>query len=208
MKLRHYLENQRVLSENRLPSRSLLLPARKRGVTHMNPMDSGMLLTLNGDWSFRYLDDGKITEEYASFFAPGYDDAHWDILPVPSMWQYHGYGTCLYPNVAYPFPLDPPYIHAVNPVGLYRRHFNLEEIPAQAILRFHGVDNAYFVYVNGNYVGFSKGSRLAAEFDVTQYLLAGENLLAVQVHTYSDGSYLENQDMLLASGIFRNVFWL
>lgn len=208
MKLRHYLENQRVLSENRLPSRSLLLPARKRGVTHMNPMDSGMLLTLNGDWSFRYLDDGKITEEYASFFAPGYDDAHWDILPVPSMWQYHGYGTCLYPNVAYPFPLDPPYIHAVNPVGLYRRHFNLEEIPAQAILRFHGVDNAYFVYVNGNYVGFSKGSRLAAEFDVTQYLLAGENLLAVQVHTYSDGSYLENQDMLLASGIFRNVFLL
>ncbi|MBR2948781.1 MAG: hypothetical protein IKC46_02845 [Lachnospiraceae bacterium] len=205
MNLRHYLENQKLLSENRLPSRTLLLPADKRGVTHKNPTDSAMITSLNGDWNFRYLENGKITEEYTSFYAPDYDDTAWDVLPVPSMWQYHGYGTCLYPNVAYPFPLDPPYIHCVNPVGLYRRHFKVKNKPAQAILRFGGVDSAYFVYVNGEYVGFSKGSRLTSEFDITNYLQAGDNLLAVQVHTYCDGSYLENQDMLLASGIFRDV---
>ncbi|HJA91589.1 MAG TPA: hypothetical protein H9717_00445 [Candidatus Eisenbergiella merdipullorum] len=205
MNLRHYLENQKLLSENRLPSRSLLLPAKKRGVTHVNQTDSAMIISLNGDWNFHYLDDGKISEEYASFDLPEYDDSKWDILPVPSMWQYHGYGTCLYPNVVYPFPLDPPYIHTINPIGLYRRHFYLGKVPHRAILRFNGVNNAYFVYINGNYVGFSKGSRLSAEFDITQYLYTGNNLLAVQVHTYSDGSYLENQDMLLASGIFRDV---
>lgn len=205
MNLRHYLENQKMLSENRLPSRSLLLPADKRSVTHKNPTDSSMITSLNGDWNFCYLADGKLTGKHASFFAPDYDDSDWDLLPVPSMWQYYGYGTCLYPNVAYPFPLDPPYIHCVNPIGLYRHHFDVQDIPAQAILRFGGVDSAYFVYVNGKYVGFSKGSRLTAEFDITAFLQPGDNLLAVQVHTYCDGSYLENQDMLLASGIFRDV---
>ncbi|MBR2949836.1 MAG: hypothetical protein IKC46_08245 [Lachnospiraceae bacterium] len=205
MNLRQYLENQHLLSENRLPSRSLLLPADKRSVTHKNPTDSAMITSLNGDWNFCYLADGKLTEKYTTFFTPAYDDSDWDTLPVPSMWQYHGYGNCLYVNDAYPFPVDPPYIHCINPVGLYRRHFEIQDIPAHAILRFGGVDSAYFVYVNGKYVGFSKGSRLTAEFDITPFLQSGDNLLAVQVHTYCDGSYLENQDMLLASGIFRDV---
>lgn len=75
MNLRHYLENQKLLSENRLPSRSLLLPAKKRGVTHVNQTDSAMIISLNGDWNFHYLDDGKISEEYASFDLPEYDDS-------------------------------------------------------------------------------------------------------------------------------------
>ncbi len=205
MNLRHYIENPALLHENTLPPRSLLIPAQKSGITHRNYTDSDRITSLNGNWAFRYLADGKIPAEERNFFSADYDDSGWDTLEVPSMWQFNGYGTCYYPNVDYPFPLDPPYIHAVNPIGLYRRKISLKEVPSCAILRFDGVESAYFVWVNGNYVGFSKGSRLCAEFDITGYLCEGENVVAVQVHRYSDGSYLENQDMLMASGIFRNV---
>lgn len=205
MNLRHYIENPALLHENRLPPRSLLIPAQKSGITHRNYTDSDRITSLNGDWAFFYLADGKIPAEVRDFYAAEYDDSCWDTLEVPSMWQFHGYGTCYYPNVEYPFPLDPPYIHAVNPIGLFRRRISLTAVPDCAILRFDGVESAYFVWVNGNYVGFSKGSRLSAEFDITEYLREGENILAVQVHRYSDGSYLENQDMLMACGIFRNV---
>ncbi|MBR5311695.1 MAG: hypothetical protein IKU40_02305 [Clostridia bacterium] len=205
MNLRHYIENPALLHENRLPPRSLLIPAQKSGITHRNCTDSDRITSLNGDWAFCYLADGKIPAEVRGFYSAEYDDSRWDTLEVPSMWQFHGYGTCYYPNVEYPFPVDPPYIHAVNPIGLYRRRISLTAVPDCAILRFDGVESAYFVWVNGNYVGFSKGSRLSSEFDITEYLCEGENILAVQVHRYSDGSYLENQDMLMACGIFRNV---
>lgn len=205
MNLRYYIENPSLLHENRLPPRSLLIPAQKSGITHRNYTASDRITSLCGDWAFRYLADGKIQAEERNFFAAEYDDSAWDTITVPSMWQFHGYGTCLYPNVEYPFPLDPPYIHTVNPIGLYRRKFTVSTVPAHAILRFDGVESAYFVWINGNYVGFSKASRLSAEFEITEYLREGENTIAVQVHRYSDGSYLENQDMLIASGIFRNV---
>ncbi len=205
MNLRSYIENPSRLHENRLPARSLLIPAQKRGITHRNYTESDRITSLCGEWAFCYLADGKITAAEKDFFKPEYDDSAWDKLSVPSMWQFNGYGTCLYPNVEYPFPLDPPYIHTVNPIGLYRRSLALDDVPGCAVLRFDGVESAYFVWVNGEYVGFSKGSRLAAEFDVTPYLRKGDNIIAVQVHKYSDGSYLENQDMLVASGIFRNI---
>ena len=199
---RKYLCNQHLLGENRLPARTQLLPAQERGVTYQNPEASDRVRFLSGDWKF-YYSAGVIP---AGFEQPGFDDGGWDILPVPSMWQFHGYGTCYYPNVRYCFPYDPPYIHKENPVGLYRRTFDFSpEKKGRSILRFLGVDNAFFVWVNGQYAGFSKGSRIPAEFDVTPYLREGENLLAVKVYTYSDASYLENQDMLTASGIFRDV---
>jgi len=205
MHLRNYLENHHMLSENRLPARTLLLPAHRRGVTHQNPLASDRIVSLNGQWRFCYLPEGRLTEEYVAFMEPAYPDSQWDTIPVPSMWQYLGYGNCLYPNVEYPFPYDPPYIHTVNPIGLYRHRFQLDTLPEKLLIRFGGVDSAYFLYCNGQYVGFSKGSRIASEFDLTPYAAEGENVLAVQVHTYCDGSYLENQDMLLASGIFRDV---
>ena len=198
---RAYLANPHMTGENRLPARTLLIPAQKKGVTHKNFAESDRVTLLNGTWKFSYR--GEDTDE--AFFAPEFDDAAWDDLPVPSMWQFRGYGTCFYPNVRYCFPYDPPYIHCPNPVGLYRRVFRTARPEGRAILRFGGVDNAYFVWLNGAYVGFSKGSRIAAEFDVTDRLRDGENLLAVKVYTYSDASYLENQDMLMASGIFRDV---
>lgn len=188
--------------ENRLSARTLLLPAQKRDVTHKNPAESDRILTLGGTWKFAYLPED--TDE--AFYLPGTDDGNWDDLPVPSMWQFRGYGSCLYPNVRYPFPYDPPYIHRDNPVGLYRRRFTAGKRPGErTILRFLGVDNMFCVWLNGRYAGFSKGSRIPSEFDVTDMLTDGENLLAVKVYTYSDASYLENQDMLMASGIFRDV---
>ena len=198
-----YLHDPHMLGENRLPARELLLPAQKRGVTHKNFTDSDRIQLLSGDWRFSYREE----DDGGAFYEPSPDDGAWDVLPVPAMWQFHGYGTCFYPNVRYCFPYDPPYIHGPNPVGLYRRRFTAEQPSAgRAVLRFLGVDNAFCVWLNGRYVGFSKGSRIPAEFDVTPYLCDGENLLAVKVWTYSDASYLENQDMLMASGIFRDVY--
>lgn len=197
---KEYIANQHMTGENRLPARTLLIPAGKRGVTHKNFSESDRVQLLSGDWKFSYLQE----DTDAPFYLPEYGDGEWDTLPVPSMWQFRGYGTCYYPNVRYCFPYDPPYIHRSNPVGLYRRTFSAKR-SGRAVLRFLGVDNAYFVWLNGKYVGFSKGSRIPAEFDVTDALLDGENLLAVKVYTFSDASYLENQDMLMASGIFRDV---
>ncbi len=199
----NYIYNPKMVGENRLPARTLTVPAEEPGITHKNCEKSTRMQCLDGEWSFLYLpeDDGK------AYWSNEIDDSGWDKIPVPSMWQYQGYGNCLYPNVQYPFPYDPPYIHAENPVGIYRCRFRTNRNAMNTVIRFLGVDNAYFVYLNGEYVGFSKGSRIASEFDISNYLEDGENILTVKVYTYSDGSYLENQDMLLSSGIFRSV-WL
>lgn len=199
---KEYIFNPHRLEENRLPARTMVIPAQKRGVTHRNFTESDRIRLLDGDWRFSYREE----DAAEAFYDPARSDESWDALPVPSMWQFQGYGSCCYPNVRYPFPYDPPYIHRTNPVGLYRRHFTAKKPEdGRVYLRFLGVDNAYFVWLNGAYVGFSKGSRIPAEFDVTGLLRDGDNLLAVKVYTYSDASYLENQDMLMASGIFRSV---
>ena len=201
---RAYIANQHMLSENRLPARTLPVPAQMRGVTHKNFTQSDRVQLLSGEWKFSYLPQ----DTDAPFWLCDHDDGGWDTLPVPSMWQFRGYGTCYYPNVRYCFPYDPPYIHRSNPVGLYRKSFIAACTGQRAILRFLGVDNAFFVWLNGQYIGFSKGSRIPAEFDVTGVLRDGENVLSVKVYTFSDASYLEGQDMLLASGIFRDVMLL
>ena len=119
MRIRSYIANPKMTGENRLPARSLLIPAQKPGVTHKNFTESDRIALLNGTWRFSYREAD--TDE--AFYLPEYDDRSWDDLPVPSMWQFHGYGTCFYPNVRYCCPFDPPYIHGPNPVGLYRRAF-------------------------------------------------------------------------------------
>ena len=159
-----------------------------------------MIQILNGTFLFSYQQEDCLK----NFEQMDYDDSAWNTIDVPSMWQYRGYSKPLYPNVEYPIPFNPPYVCCDNPVGYYRLHFTAQKC-GRSILYFGGVDNAYFVYLNGTYVGFSKGSRLPAEYDVTDLLQEGENLLCVKVFTYSDATYLENQDMLLANGIFRDV---
>ena len=194
------LQNPQRLHENRLPPRASVIPARHADVFFRNKEESELIQVLNSNFRFCY----REKDDLPDFFEEGFPDTDWDVLPVPSMWQYHGYGTPAYPNVEYPIPFQPPYVCCANPVGYYRKRF-ISRRTERTILYFGGVDNAFFVYLNGEYVGFSKGSRLPAEFDVSQLLRDGENLLCVKVFSYSDATYLENQDMLLANGIFRDV---
>ena len=195
------LFNPSLTHENRLPARASVIPALHSGVYFKNKEDSELITNLNGDYNFCY----RESDDIKNFEKWDYNDSEWDTLAVPSMWQYHRYSLPLYPNVEYPIPFDPPYVGNTNPVGYYRKKFTASK-GGKKILYFGGVDSAFFVYLNGEYVGFSKGSRLPSEFDVTKLICDGENLLCIKVFTYSDGTYLENQDMLLASGIFRDVF--
>ena len=196
------IEDQKLLHINRLPARATTIPAQKRGVYYQNKEESCRIRSLNGDYRFRYLPEDTDRD----FYLADRCDGDWDTIDVPSMWQYRGYGQPEYTNTLYPIPFMPPYVRKQNPVGLYRRTFTVNRKAGRTVLHFAGVGGAFYAYLNGKMVGFSKGSRIPAEFDVTDLICEGENLLAVKVFTYSDATYLENQDMLLANGIFRDVF--
>lgn len=162
-------------------------------------------LSLNGRWRFRYsprADSGEnIGEEH-------FDDGSWGTIPVPSHWQLQGFGAPIYTNTRYPFPVDPPRLPEENPTGDYRRTFTVppEWAPAAYVLRFEGVDSCAKVWLNGVELGVIAGSRLPAEFDVSDLVRRdGANVLAVRVHQWSSGTYLEDQDMWWLSGIFRDV---
>jgi beta-galactosidase len=162
-------------------------------------------LDLSGDWKFRWSPRADAPLDFAE---PGFDDSTWAALPVPSHWQLQGYGAPAYTNVRYPFPVDPPRVPTNNPTGDYRAAFRVP--PAwrgqRVILRFDGVDSCARVWVNGTEIGTTSGSRLPVEFDVTGAIgWEGPELLAVRVHQWSSGSYLEDQDMWWMSGIFRPV---
>ncbi|GAA1897075.1 glycoside hydrolase family 2 TIM barrel-domain containing protein [Asanoa iriomotensis] len=161
-------------------------------------------IDLSGAWRFRL----SPTADAGDFWAADFDDSAWDTLPVPSSWPMHGYGRPAYTNITYPFPLDPPHVPTENPTGDHRR---VVDVPAgwageRVLLRFEGVDSLGRIWVNGAEVGFTQGSRLTHEFDVTAHLRPGEsNVVAVRVHQWSAGSYLEDQDMWWLPGIFRGV---
>ncbi|MEU4607032.1 glycoside hydrolase family 2 TIM barrel-domain containing protein [Kribbella sp. NPDC023972] len=156
-------------------------------------------LSLNGRWQFRFSTDPAEPLRL--------DDDGWDELEVPGHWVLQGYDRPRYTNTAFPFPIEPPRTPDVNPTGDHRRWFDLpDDWPRDgAVLRFEGVDSCFKVWVNGAEVGTAKGSRLPSEFDVGEYLRPGRNLLAVRVHQWSSGSYLEDQDMWWLPGIFRDV---
>ncbi|WP_125608009.1 beta-galactosidase subunit alpha [Lapidilactobacillus bayanensis] len=161
--------------------------------------------SLNGTWKFKFI----AAPEYApkDFQNIDFDDTSWDNIPVPSNWQLQGYGKMHYSDLWYNFPINPPHVPSENPTGLYRRTFTVADVATdeQYIIGFDGVDSAFELYLNDERVGFSKGARLASEFDVTQYLHKGENTIAVRVVQWSDGTYLEDQDMWWLSGLFRDV---
>lgn len=167
--------------------------------------DSTERVSLNGEWKFKYL----TAPEYSpnGFEQPEYDTESWDKIEVPSCWQLKGYDHMHYTDVLYLFPLNPPYVPTENPTGIYKRDFTVEKerLGEDVILRFDGADSAYDVWVNGIHAGYSKVSRLPAEFDITSYIKEGKNHVAVRVYKWSDGTYLEDQDMWWYSGIYRNV---
>lgn len=163
--------------------------------------DDAERIPLSGDWAFR------LSPSVAA--APDdFDPAGWATIPVPSHWQLEGYGRPAYTNVVYPFPVEPPYVPSDNPTGDYVRTVS---IPAdwdgrRIVLRFEGVDSRFAVYADGTRLGWSSGSRLPSEFDLTEHVAPGNDVtIAVRVHQWSTGSYLEDQDMWWLSGIFREV---
>ena len=160
---------------------------------------------LNGAWKFSLFCCPEEVEE--DFFSEDFDCSEWDDIEVPGNWQMKGYGAPHYTNSMYPFPMDPPRVPSENPTGCYVRDFEISEEWAdkRILLKFDGVDSFYYVWVNGQLAGMSKGSRNAAEFDITDIAAVGTNRIAVQVMQWSDGTYLEDQDMWWLSGIFRNV---
>lgn len=162
-------------------------------------------ISLNGDWKFLYLNAPEYSPE--GFFNTDFCEKDWDEIEVPSCWELKGYGKMHYTDVWYLFPINPPYVPSENPTGIYRRKVEIPEewTDRRNILRFDGVGSAFDVWVNGVYVGYSKVSRSSSEFDVTDFLHSGENQITVRVYRWSDGTYLECQDMWWYSGIFRDV---
>ena len=215
------------MSLGREKTRAAFAPfADERAALEILPWKTDRQICLDSDtaWKFKWVKEPSLRP--VGFEMLDYDVSGWETIKVPCSWQAYGangkggWGTALYTNVRYPFKMNPPYVmdeppknftnyDARNPVGSYRRDF---ELPAswkgdRVFLKFDGVDSFYYLWVNGKYVGFTKDSRCAAEYDVTDIVKPGKNTVALEVYRYSDGSYLEDQDMFRLSGIFRSV-WL
>lgn len=204
-----YYEDLHMLHHNTLPNRAYYIPAGRRmdGLEAQRERSDRMQL-LNGQWSFRWYPSVRALGE--PFYQPDNPLEGFGTIPVPSCWQLHGYDQHQYTNIRYPFPADPPYVPQDNPCGAYVHHFHYqrEESAPQAYLNFEGVDSCFYLWVNGQYVGYSQVSHSTSEFDVTRFLHDGQNMLAVLVLKWCDGSYLEDQDKFRMSGIFRDVYLL
>lgn len=201
-------ENPQMIGQNKEPAHCTLIPYAALGKAINGVREESVFYqTLNGNWRFHWV--SKPSDRPLEFYRPDYDISEWDEIPVPSNWQMHGYGRPIYLNVRYPFKKNPPFIqHDYNPVGSYRTEF---EVPAcwiqrQIFIHFDGVESAFYLWINGQKVGYSQGSRTPAEFNITEYIQDGKNVLAVEVFRWSDGSYLECQDFWRLSGIFRDVY--
>ena len=201
-------QNPGVLHINREDPRATLVPfACEKSAMAGDRGISPYYRLLNGEWEFLYCEDGTVPED---FQHPDFEDGEWNVIDVPSNWQMYGYDVPQYTNVRYPIPMDPPYVPDENPVGIYRRVFTLPESweDKRVFVNFDGVNSAFYVYVNGEMAGFSKVAHMPAEFDITEFVNPGENLIVVQVFKWSDGTYLEDQDFWRLSGIFRDVYLL
>lgn len=222
-----YWEDETMFAENKEPGCATYIPyiTEKEMLAdkdfYRTPWlysQSSSFKLLNGNWYFHFVSEPSQRPE--SFYKEDYDVSSWETIPVPSNWEMQGYDRPIYANVEYPHSNTPPYIDArkgfndgganygINPVGSYVRFFDL---PAgwekqRTFIHFSGIYSAAFVYLNGEYVGYTQGSNNVAEFDLSKYLRTGKNRLAVQVFRWSDGSYLECQDMFRMSGIFRDVY--
>lgn len=210
-------ENEQVIGINKEPARAWSMPFESRNAALAGDWrKSGHVLMLNGDWKFHFVPNPD--ERPKGFFAPDFNDSSWKTIPVPSNWQTKGYGVPIYVNQTYPFARDWPSVTKEpakdwtafknrNEVGSYRHKFNLPENwnGKETYIHFGGVESAFYLWVNGQKVGYSQGSYLPAEFRLTPYLKPGENMIAVEVYRWSDGSYLEDQDFFRLSGIFRDV---
>lgn len=206
-----FYENLSILHQNTMPDRAYYVPS---SVPEDDPVGnrqhSDRLQMLSGcEWDFAWYPDVHDLEE--PFYAPDYEPGtQWAKEKVPFCWQMRGYDAPQYTNIRYPFPFDPPFVPRENPCGAYLHRFEWHADPKApcVFLNFEGVDSCFYVWLNGTYVGYSQVSHHTSEFDVTEKIRDGENLLAVLVLKWCDGSYLEDQDKFRFSGIFRDVYLL
>lgn len=205
----HDWENNHILQINREPARAAFTPYT---------VDKGdCMMSLDGMWKFRWTPIPK--DRILDFYKTNFDDKRWKEFPVPANWEINGYGTPIYVSSGYSFKIDPPRVMGEpkedytafkerNPVGQYRRTFVLPtnwQANGQTFLRFEGVMSAFYVWINGERVGYSQGSMEPSEFNITNYIAAGDNQIAIEVYRYSDGSYLEDQDFWRFGGIHRSI---
>ena len=217
-------ENEKIIGRNKLPGHVTMIPypdvaSLKADTEYLQkpwePSKSTDYLCLNGSWKFNWVKEPSLRP--MDFFKEDYDVSAWAEITVPSCWEQSGYGTPIYSNVTYPFNGKPSRIVPVpgytsenepNPTGSYRREFTLPEgwTGKEVFLHFDGVYSAFSVWVNGKYVGYSQGPNNDSEFDVTKLVRPGKNTVAVQVVRWSDGSFIEDQDMYRVAGIHRDVW--
>lgn len=217
-----YWEDQTVFEENKEPGHATYIPyasgeEMRADAFYKTPWTvpaSSRVMSLNGVWKFNFVEAPENRPGEQEFYGDQADVSTWDTISVPSCWEMKGYDKPMYINVQYAFPDNPPYVSTningvgKNPVGSYRRTFTLPKDweDQRVFVHFDGIYSAAFVWVNGHYVGYTQGANNAAEFDLTNYVRSGENNISVQVFRWSDGSYLEGQDMFHMSGIHRDVY--
>ena len=199
-------ENIHIDGINRLASRThfLSFPSKELALIG-DKKHTYNFKSLNGNWKFLFLGAPEYSPK--DFYKEDFNTDSWDEIVVPGNWQLQGYGNMHYSDLCYNFPINPPYVPTENPTGIYKRKFNIDKswMNERIIIKFNGVDSAYNVWINGKEVGYSKGARIQSEFDITNYIRLGENECTVRVYQWSDGTYLEDQDMWWLSGIFRDV---
>ena len=206
-------ENCGFIGQNKSPPHNTSMPFPSVDFALNNEReDSPHYQSLNGQWNFNWVE--KPADRPIDFFEPDFDTSNWDTIIVPSNWQLKGYGIPIYSNIKYPYSISlkkkeiPKIDHNYNPVGSYRREFIISKDWAarEVFLHFAGVKSAFYVWINGKKVGYSQGSMTPAEFDITEFVEVGRNTISVEVYRWSDGSYLEDQDMWRFSEIYRDVF--
>lgn len=197
-----YHEDPQSLHINTAEKRCYFVPFEKEQNPFESREHSAEFELLNGDWGFRYYDSiVDLEDDFVSVPAER-------TIPVPSNWQLHGYDKPQYTNVCYPIPYDPPYVPDDIPVGVYSRGYNYTPDGKDRILVFEGVDSCVYLYINGEFAGYSQVSHSTSEFDITPLLREGENIITAAVLKWCDGTYLEDQDKFRLSGIFRDVYVL
>ncbi|NDW18962.1 DUF4981 domain-containing protein [Dysgonomonas sp. 216] len=201
-------ENPEVFAVNKEETRATSIPYPNEGLALTDDYSaSPYFQSLNGTWKFHWV--SKVAEVPEGFYNENYDISKWVDMPVPGNWEFNGYGIPMYVNTGFGFRAKPPHIDKEDsPVGTYRHQFNIPDSwdGRKVFIHFEGGTSGMYVWVNGQKVGYTQNSKSPAEFDITKYIRKGNNTLACQVHKFTDGSYLEDQDMWRLGGISRNVY--
>ncbi|WP_170179800.1 glycoside hydrolase family 2 TIM barrel-domain containing protein [Flavivirga rizhaonensis] len=204
-----YWENPEIFQENRAPAHASFYRYQDEAsaIANSRYYNSPLYQSLNGQWKFNWVK--KPSDRPVDFYKADYDVSGWKDIKVPGNWELQGFGFPIYTNISYVFPKNPPFIdHAYNPVGSYRKTFEVSKDwdGKDIFVHFGGVRSAMYLWINGQYVGYNEGSKTPAEFEISKYLKAGKNSISVEIYRWADASYMEDQDFWRLSGMDREVF--